>query len=149
MFWLGYKMISSYHYRNLFHVQMIFWSFFFFRGVPIPIPVSKTSQLAQLALTDITYLKSNFLCHSKTAIRKLGCDASGNYCFKSNEDERREPTELAKYLHSAKFYTGKSKEMCKEVILWAGIGLVLSIGRSTSLGVWISIGKEKIVSEHL
>ncbi len=49
------------------------------------------SQLAPLALTDMTYLKSIFLCHSKTALRKLGCPASGSYYFQ----ERRGRTERA------------------------------------------------------
>ncbi len=40
-----------------------------------------TSRLAQLALIDITYLKSVFLGHSKTELRKLHCPASGNYYF--------------------------------------------------------------------
>ncbi len=46
--------------------------------------------------------------------------------FKNGEEERRELTEIAKCLHSAKFYAGKSKEMCKE-LFFAGIGSVLGI----------------------
>ncbi len=38
------------------------------------------SQLALLALTDITYLKS-ILCGSETLHRKLHCAATGNYYF--------------------------------------------------------------------
>ncbi len=71
--------------------------------------------LAQLALTDITYLKSIFLCRFKTLLRKLHCAATGNYYFKSDGEERRELTELAKCVHSTIFYTGKSKELCKEL----------------------------------
>ncbi len=40
-----------------------------------------TSQLAQLALTVITYLKSIRLCRSKTAHRKLCCAATVSYFF--------------------------------------------------------------------
>ncbi len=40
-----------------------------------------TSELAQLVLTNITYMKSIFLCRSKTILRKLSCPASGNYFF--------------------------------------------------------------------
>ncbi len=38
-----------------------------------------TFQLAYLALTDVTYQKSSFLCHSKTVHRKLHCAAAVNY----------------------------------------------------------------------
>ncbi len=40
-----------------------------------------TLQLAQLAFTDVTYLKSVFLRCSKTVLRKLCHAATGNYCF--------------------------------------------------------------------
>ncbi len=71
-----------------------------------------TSQLAQLAQIDITYLKLIFLCRSKTVLRKLRCPAMATTIFRSDKEERRELTELAKYLHSAIFYPGKYKEMC-------------------------------------
>ncbi len=67
--------------------------------------------------------------------------------FESDEEEQREPTELAKCLYSAIFYTGKSKEMCKELFFYARVS-VLGIRRSTSL-VKIGTGKEKVVPEHL
>ncbi len=35
--------------------------------------------------------------------------------FKSIEEEQKELTELARYLHSAIYFNGKSKEMCKEM----------------------------------
>ncbi len=35
------------------------------------------------------------------------------------------------------------------LFLWAGIGAVLGIRRSASLGIGIGIGKEKMVSEHI
>ncbi len=38
--------------------------------------------------------------------------------FKSDEEERRD-SELAKCLQLATFYSGKSKEMCKELFLYA------------------------------
>ncbi len=68
--------------------------------------------------------------------------------FKSGEKERKEPTEPAIYLHSAKFYTGKSKEMCKELffIRWYQI---CTIDRFASLGSGIGIREEKKVLEHL
>ncbi len=76
-------------------------------------------KLVLLALTDITYLKSVFLCCSKTALRKL-CHWRKLFSW-GNERERREPTE---YLHSAVFYNGESKEMCKVLFLkrqyWIG-----------------------------
>ncbi len=50
-------------------------------------------------------------------------------------------TELAKCLHSA-------NEVCKNCFLCAGIGPVQSIDWFASLGIGISIGKEKVVSEH-
>ncbi len=63
--------------------------------------------------------------------------------FKNKEEERREPTELAKYLHSAIFYTGKLKEMCKDLFFCSGIGSGLGTGLFTSLSIETGTGKEK------
>ncbi len=73
-----------------------------------------TSQLAQIAVIDITYLKSVFVLPLLNNTQDVGLSCCGNYFFKSVKEERRELTELAKYLHSAIFYTGKSKEMYQE-----------------------------------
>ncbi len=71
-----------------------------------------TSQLAQLGLTDIKCLKSFFL---KQYSRSWTVLPLATAIFKSEEEEWKEPTELAKFLHFAIFHTGKSNEMCKEL----------------------------------
>ncbi len=54
--------------------------------------------------------------------------------FRSDEEERRESTGLVKCLHSAKFYTGKPKEMC--VVFYV---LVLDrCSESSNMQVWVS-----------
>ncbi len=72
-------------------------------------------QLAQLALTDVAYLKSIFLCCSKTLFKRFSVLPLATTIFKSDEEETGEPTELTKRLHLTIFYTLKSKEMCKEL----------------------------------
>ncbi len=80
-----------------------------------------TFQLAQLALTDVTYLKSVYLCRSKTVLEKsvLPLDTA---IFKSDEEaERREPTELRNVCIWEQF-TLKSQRRCvRNCFLYAGI----------------------------
>ncbi len=78
-----------------------------------------TSQKPQLALTDITHLTSFFFATLKQHSGSWAALPLATTIFKSDEEELKEPTELAKYLHSKIFYTGKSKEMCKEVFFKA------------------------------
>ncbi len=68
-----------------------------------------TSQFSQLTLIDITYPRSALLCCSKTVLRKFAVLPLATSIFKSHEEERGEQTELAKCLHSAIFYTLKSR----------------------------------------
>ncbi len=51
---------------------------------------SATSQLAQLALTVVTYLKSTFLCCFQTELRKFRCAATATTIFRCKEDKKRE-----------------------------------------------------------
>ncbi len=74
-----------------------------------------TLQLAQLALTDFTYLKSIFLCRSKTILKKFAVLLLATTILKSDIEEREGSTELAKCLQLALFSTLKSKEICKEL----------------------------------
>ncbi len=88
-----------------------------------------TFQLAQLALTDVAYLRSISLCCSKTVHRKLQLVATKKFLLLGNKEERRDPTELAKCLHSAMFDTGKSKDMCE--VLFFFNALVSRVRRVT------------------
>ncbi len=85
---------------------------------------SATFQSAQLALTDVTDLKSVFLCCSKTELKKFVVLPLATTVFKSDK-KRGEPTELTIRLHFTIFYTLKSKETCKETFFCAGVGSVL------------------------
>ncbi len=83
-----------------------------------------TFQLAPLALTDVTYLKSVFLCSSETISESCAVVLLETTTFKNDEEERGELRELVKCLHSTIFYTGKSKEKYKELFFtcWYQIG---------------------------
>ncbi len=53
-----------------------------------------TSQLAHLALIDMTYLKSVFLCLSTTVLRSWAVLPLATTIFQSGKEEQREPTEM-------------------------------------------------------
>ncbi len=76
-----------------------------------------------------------------------------NYYFKSDEEEWRQLTELAKCVHSAVFYPGKSKEMYKELFFYALVSDLYRIGTQYWLvhkfGYQSRYKEGKMVSEHL
>ncbi len=80
-------------------------------------------QLAQLALTDDTYNQFFFAALQQHSRSFPAFRSWATAIFESDKEERKEPTVLAKCLHSSIFHGGKSK-MCEEsfFMLWCWIG---------------------------
>ncbi len=99
------------------------------------------------ALTDVTYLKSVFFAALKQYPGSCTVLPLATTSFKSDEEERREPTKLAKCLHLAIY--NSHRRCVRNCFLCPCIGSGLSICQLANLGIRIGVRKDKIALEHL
>ncbi len=101
--------------------------------IPVSVNAADTAKNAVISIGEYASLSTTIILATTTV--------------KSYKDGRRKLTELAKCLHLAIFYSGKSKEMCEELVFM----LLHRTGAPTGLGlgIEISIRKKKMVLERL